>query len=81
MKPKLIYKWPNVKKEHDEISQIIKETIHTYSVQKKEMDSQLNRDFQLNALNTGNGDDIDMKNKYKSRDEMMHEPRRIKKEA
>ena len=35
VKPKLICNWPEVKKEHDEISQVIKNVIMKYLEQKK----------------------------------------------
>lgn len=38
MKPKLIYNWPNVKDEHDQISKIIKTVTHDYSVSKPHID-------------------------------------------
>lgn len=34
MKPKLIYNWPNVKDEHDEVSRIIKGVIQDYTTKK-----------------------------------------------
>ena len=51
VKPKLICNWPEVKKEHDEISQVIKEVIRKYLEQKK-----INKSSDL--VHSGN-DDID----------------------
>lgn len=39
MKPKLIYGWPHVKNEHDEISTIVKNVIKDYAQEKRHKDT------------------------------------------
>jgi hypothetical protein len=38
MKPNLIYGWPNVKEEHDDVSKIVKKVIKDYTKEKREKD-------------------------------------------